>query len=466
MGTQSSNTTTGPAVSDSSEDSDSNNKESAQKEEVASTSCSSTFSSSDSASDASGLGLKAKVADTESKLEKAKTDNSEKASCESIGGSRSQDGSDAASASSDGIARTNPSDIGKIKNISESTNENAYGCDEKSTTDNSIDGSPMDDILSLSSGEAPDDKVGRNAFEETDLGQSNADGDPLLDVPSAISSAVSSRAISPILGPIDFGGDNSTSSHSNDNNGSPRVAARASDREFSGDVPDGSEKTQTDGDHSLTEKPKPAAMVATKKEEDLPPLGQEQHLDEPEEFAWLRPLKCIQARGGYHDDPEKSMTNATVVSYPAPAGELFALEKHERGECEYQEYAKWYIRIYWVMSCYKQWLPCEWCREEFGRGERKRTTTNRYTTGAIAAAKRNDLLKKSAPQTHSALGSKSCHIEIDDDNDGDNDDDDDDGNAAAKIPRTKGSLHLSLVPPNARKTPKCLRTTNVLGSLL
>ena len=444
MGTQSSATTTVPAVSDSSEDSDSNNRESAQKEDVASTTCSSTVSSSDSASDASGPGSKAKVVDAESKLEKANTDNSEKPSCESSSGS-SQDSSGTASTSSDGIARTDLS-TGKIKSNSESTNENADDCDEKSTAYNSIDGSPMDDILSLSSDEAHDDKVGgQNALEEEDLGQPNVDGDPLLDVPSAISSAVSSRAISPILGPNDFGGDNSTSSPSNDNNGSPRVAARASDREFSGDTPDGSEETQADGDHSLTEKSKPAAMVATKKEEDLPPLGQEQHLDEPEEFAWLRPYTCVQARGGYHDDPEKSMTNATVVSYPAPAGELLDLDGRERGAFHYDEKTKWYIRIQWVMSCYKEWLPCEWCRKEFGRGERKRTTTNRYTTVAIAAAKRNDLLKKSAPQNCSVLGSKSCPIVVDGD--------DDDGDASTEIPRTKRKLaSISRFPQREKNT--------------
>lgn len=228
---------------------------------------------------------------------------------------------------------------------------------EESGCYNSIDGSPMEDILSLSSGEAPDNNVGGppNALEEEELGQSNADGDPLLDVPSAIGSAVWSRAISPILGPNDFGGDTSASSPGTDNNGSPRVAARATDRGFLCDeeMSDGSEETQSDGGQSPEEDPKPQAMAVTKKEEDLPPLGQERHLDEPEELAWLRPLKCVQARGGHHDDPEKSMTNATVVSYPTPLGELLDSDGRERGAFHYDESANWYIQVHWVMSCYK-----------------------------------------------------------------------------------------------------------------
>lgn len=406
MGTRPSTTTTtaGPAVSDSSEDSDSNIKEGAHKEDVAISSS----SSSDSTIDGAGLGPKTKVTDKESKLDKAKTHSSANASDVH-----------------DGTAENDPADTGKVKSNSKSADDS----DEKSTAYNSIDGSPMDDIQSLSSNEALDDNVGQRDLKDENPIGANAHGDPLLDIPSAIGSAVSSRAISPILGPHDFGGKTSASSPSNT---SPRTAARASDREFSDDRIDGSKETQSDGDGSLAAKPKPAAMAVTKKEEDLPPLGQEQHLDEPEEFAWLRPLKCIQARGGNHDDPEKSMTSATVVSFPALAGELLDLDDQERGEYYYDEKAKWYIRIYWAIARYKQWLPCEWCREEFSRGERKRTTTNRYTTGAIAAVKRNGLLKKSAPQTHCALGSKLCPIDVD------GDDNDDDG--ATEIPSSKRKL--------------------------
>ena len=428
--------TTRPTVSsDSSEDSGSDAciKEGAHKKDTASSSS----SSSDSTSDASGPGSKANVANMESKLEKkVKADESDKASSaeSSVGSS--------GTARSDGTARTDPSDTGTMKSSSESADVNADDSDEKSAAYNSVDGSPMDDIQSLSS----DDNVGQRTLEEEEPDQPNVDGDPLLDVPSAIGSAVSSRAISPILGPNDFSADNSTTSP---NNGSPRTAARASDRAFS-DRSDGSEETQPDGDGFPAEESKTAAMAVTKKEEELPPLGQERHIDEPDGFVWLRPMKCVQARGGCHDDLEKSMTNAMVVSFPVPAAELLALEVRERGVLEFKEDAKWYVRIRWVMVGYRVWMPCEWCREEFGRGERKRTTTSRYTTGPSAATKRNNLLKESAPQKCSVLGSKSCPIDVDDDSDDDNGNDHDGDNAATKIPGSKRK-HASLTRASQRE---------------
>ena len=153
----------------------------------------------------------------------------------------------------------------------------------------------------------------------------------------------------------------------------------------------------------------PSRVAAvTKKEEDLPALGQERHIDEPDNFAWLRPLKCVQARGG--DDPERSVTNATIVSHPAPAGELLDWESRARGKVHYNENAKWYIKIHWVMSDYSEWLPCEWVQEELNRRGRKRTP--RHAIGPVAAAKRNGLLRRSAPQK---LGGKLRPIKIDDD---------------------------------------------------
>ena len=158
----------------------------------------------------------------------------------------------------------------------------------------------------------------------------------------------------------------------------------------------------------------PSRIAAvTKKEEDLPALGQERHIDEPGELAWLRPLKCVQARGG--DDPERSVTNATIVSHPAPAGELLDWESRARGKVHYNENAKWYIKIHWVMSDYSEWLPCEWVQEELNRRGRKRTP--RHAIGPVAAAKRNGLLRQSAPQR---LGSKLRPIKIDNDGGGGN----------------------------------------------
>ena len=158
----------------------------------------------------------------------------------------------------------------------------------------------------------------------------------------------------------------------------------------------------------------PSRIAAvTKKEEDLLALGQERHIDEPSELAWLRPLKCVQARGG--DDPERSVTNATIVSHPAPAGELLDWESRERGKVHYYENAKWYIKIHWVMSDYNEWLPCEWVQEELNRRGRKRTP--RHATEPVAAAKRNGLLRQSAPQR---LGGKLRPIKIDDDGGGGN----------------------------------------------
>ena len=158
----------------------------------------------------------------------------------------------------------------------------------------------------------------------------------------------------------------------------------------------------------------PSRIAAvTKKEEDLPVLGQERHIDEPGELAWLRPLKCVQARGG--DDPERSVTNATIVSHPAPAGELLDWESRERGKIHYYENAKWYIKVHWVMSDYNEWLPCEWVQEELNRRGRKRTP--RHAIGPVAAAKRNGLLRQSAPQK---LGGKLRPIKIDDDGGGGN----------------------------------------------
>ena len=158
----------------------------------------------------------------------------------------------------------------------------------------------------------------------------------------------------------------------------------------------------------------PSRIAAvTKKEEDLPALGQERHIDEPGELAWLRPLKCVQARGG--DDPERSVTNATIVSHPAPAGELLDWESRERGKVHYYENANWYIKIHWVMSNYNEWLPCEWVQEELNRRGRKRTP--RHAIGPVAAAKRNGLLRQSAPQR---LGGKLRPIKIDNDGGGGN----------------------------------------------
>jgi len=170
------------------------------------------------------------------------------------------------------------------------------------------------------------------------------------------------------------------------------------------------------GDDRSSPPSSPTISAATKKEEDLPALGQEQHIDEPEDLAWLRPLQCVQARGG--DDPERSITNAIIYSYPAPADELLSLDSQEIGKLHYNDEAKWYVQIHWTTAGYSEWLPCGFCHKEFNRRDRKRAPPARHTIGPTSAAtERNALLKASAPQK---LGSKKRPIKIDEEDNGGN----------------------------------------------
>ena len=57
-------------------------------------------------------------------------------------------------------------------------------------------------------------------------------------------------------------------------------------------------KSKHGDDHSSSPSSPRVAAAVTKKEEDLPALGSEQHIDEPRNLAWLRPMKSVQARGG------------------------------------------------------------------------------------------------------------------------------------------------------------------------
>ena len=50
-----------------------------------------------------------------------------------------------------------------------------------------------------------------------------------------------------------------------------------------------------DAHTSSPSSPGVAAVPTCKKEEDSPTLGDEQHIDEPEDLAWLRPLQGVQA---------------------------------------------------------------------------------------------------------------------------------------------------------------------------
>ena len=136
------------------------------------------------------------------------------------------------------------------------------------------------------------------------------------------------------------------------------------------------------------------------------------------------------------------MTNATVFSYPAPAGELLALDSRERGMTRYNENAKWYVKIHWVMSDYDEWLPVELVREEYDRQGRKRTP--RRAVGSTSDAKRNDLLRQSAPKK---LGSKKRPIKVDED---------DDGGSGTKVTRNKRK--------SASGSRACSRTAAVAGA--
>jgi len=308
-------------------------------------------------------------------------------------------------------------------------------CQENLSEENSIDGEVLsdcqDDADSLPSpeeGNGPDRNIDAASLESTSCRKPSAAGSTSnaggisarsMDLESMeldaapfdiCNSALSSRAVSPILTAADDSGTCTAAKGR-----SPNVAARASDRNFPDDI---------DRDE-VVRGPKIEDGIDTMKP------GDNRHIDEPKEYAWIRPrivngtLKPgdpMMVPNGDGDIPP--MYPASPCSFPTPSNEIW--------EDFYD--TDWWVRIKWNVLGSVQWVACDQCHiiiddsaDDLGSGTARPTSTLgrareshrsqriRKKTVRFGSTSKADLKKLMQRSKHcSEAGSKENPIKIDD----------------------------------------------------
>ena len=330
-------------------------------------------------------------------------------------------------------------DLSEVKSIDGELLSDCHDYTEENLSEvNSIDGELLsdcqDDADSLPSpeeGNGPDRNIDAASVESTckpgaagavsnvggistsniDLESRNLDAAP-IDI---CNSALSSRAVSPILTTANVSGTCAASKGR-----SPNVAARAADRKFPDDI---------DREEVVNTKPFSGPKIEDGIETTEP--GDMLHLDEPKEYAWIRPRIVngilepgdpMMVPNGDGDIPQ--MYPASPCSYPTPSNEVW------EGKCD----TDWWVYIKWSIMRSKQWVPCDQCQNIFDDSDDERDSGTARPTSSLGRARRShrsqrirkktvrfgsnskaDLKKLMQQSKHcSEAGSKDNPIKIDD----------------------------------------------------